>query len=160
MRLRIRGADVPFPLSVIKGRLILSGLAENQASDIMQNAVRKLESIANPSKEILLNHVRKALESSKNSVRENFETLTKYENMRSESHDAPPIVVILEGASATGKSVIAVELVHNLVATRFISSDTVRQVLRCTMRTIPSYSVTHTRHTFIDKPGLRTLTLL
>lgn len=133
MRLRIRGADVPFPLSVIKGRLILSGLAENQASDIMQNAVRKLESIANPSKEILLNHVRKALESSKNSVRENFETLTKYENMRSESHDAPPIVVILEGASATGKSVIAVELVHNLVATRFISSDTVRQVLRCTM---------------------------
>jgi 2-phosphoglycerate kinase len=133
MRLRFRGADVQFPLSVIKGRLRLSGLVDNQAADILQDAVIKLKATVNPSKEILLNLVRKSLESNKAFVRENFETLTKYENLREESHEIPPIVVILEGASATGKSVIASELVHNLVATRFINSDTVRQVLRSTM---------------------------
>jgi 2-phosphoglycerate kinase len=53
--------------------------------------------------------------------------------MRRESHEIPPIIVVLEGASANGKSIIALELVHDLVATRFISSDTVRQVLRSTL---------------------------
>ncbi len=130
MRLRFRDADIPFPLSVIRGRLRLSGLPDMRASDIEQDVVSKLSSIVNPTEEILLNLVRNSLESSHDSIRDDFETLTKYEEMRRESHDIPPIVVVLEGASANGKSIIALELVHDLVATRFISSDTVRQVLR------------------------------
>lgn len=133
MRLRFRGSDVPFPLSIIKGRLRLSGLSDKQVSEIVQDAVSGLKSTENPTEEILLNLVRNTLESSEDSACDNFETLTKYEKLRGESHEIPPIVVILEGASATGKSIIALELVHDLVATRFISSDTVRQVLRSTM---------------------------
>ena len=133
MRLRFRDADVPFPLSVIRGRLRLSGLPDMRASEIAQDVVSKLSSIENPTEEILLNLVRNSLESLQDSIRDNFETLTKYEQMRRESHEIPPIVVVLEGASANGKSIIALELVHDLVATRFISSDTVRQVLRSTL---------------------------
>ncbi|MGD9396608.1 MAG: hypothetical protein PVJ05_09295, partial [Candidatus Thorarchaeota archaeon] len=44
--------------------------------------------------------------------------------------EIPTIAVVIEGASATGKSLIALELMHDLTATRFISTDTVRQVLR------------------------------
>ena len=133
MRLRFRGAEVPFPLSVIKGRLRLSGLPDKQVSDVMQYVVSRLNSTANPTEEILLNLVRNSLESSNDSIRDNFETLTKYEEMRGEYHEMPSIVLVLEGASANGKSIIALELVHDLVATRFISSDTVRQVLRSTL---------------------------
>ncbi len=133
MRLRFRGVDSPFPLSVIRGRLRLSGLPDIQVSDIVQDVVSKLSSTVNPTEETLLNLVRNSLESCNNSIRDTFETLTKYEEMRRVSHEMPPIIVVLEGASANGKSIIALELVHDLVATRFISSDTVRQVLRSTL---------------------------
>ncbi len=133
MRLRFRGVDSPFPLSVIRGRLRLSGLPDKQVSDIVQDVASKLSSTVNPTEETLLNLVRHSLESSNDSIRDNFETLTKYEEIRRESHEMPPIIVVLEGASANGKSIIALELVHDLVATRFISSDTVRQVLRSTL---------------------------
>lgn len=133
MRLRFRGVDSPFPLSVIRGRLRLSGLPDKQVSDIVQDVASKLSSTVNPTEENLLNLVRNSLESSSDSIRDNFETLTKYEEMRRESHEMPPIIVVLEGASANGKSIIALELVHDLVATRFISSDTIRQVLRSTL---------------------------
>ena len=133
MRLRFRDTDVPYPLSTIKGRLKLSGLSEKEVSEIIQVSASKIKTIPNPTEEILLNLVRESLDSRKDSIRVNFETLTKYEELRRKTHDIPPVVVIIEVASATGKSIIANEIVHDLVATRFISSDTVRQVLRSTM---------------------------
>lgn len=133
MRLRFRDTDVPYPLSVIKGRLKLSGLGEKQVSQIMDVVLNKVKSITNLSEDNLLDVVRNSLGSSEGFVIDNFEVLTRYEKLRGQSHEIPPIVVVLEGASATGKSIIANEIVHDLVATRFISSDTVRQVLRSTM---------------------------
>jgi 2-phosphoglycerate kinase len=78
----------------------------------------------------LLNHIRETLSSYDSSILSNFETLTSYESLRGESSEIPTIAVVLEGASATGKSLIALELMHDLTATRFISTDTIRQVLR------------------------------
>ncbi|MHA2359966.1 MAG: hypothetical protein ACXAB5_06810 [Candidatus Thorarchaeota archaeon] len=131
--MRFRKANVPFPISVVKGRLRLSGLSDAQVSEIVQESVNKIKSIPDPTEENLLNLVRSSLESSRKPVRDSFEILTRYEELRRESKEIPPVVVVLEGASATGKSIIALEIVHDLVATRFISSDTVRQVLRSTM---------------------------
>ncbi|MHA2026018.1 MAG: hypothetical protein ACW98U_08970 [Candidatus Thorarchaeota archaeon] len=134
MKLRIKDTNVPYPLSVIKGRLSLSGLPDMRISEIMREVVGKMESSNNPTEETLLSFVQEFLESNGQNVREDFETLTRYERMRADDIEIPPVVVILEGASATGKSVIALKIVHDLVATRYISSDTVRQVLRSTLK--------------------------
>ncbi|MHA2353296.1 MAG: hypothetical protein ACXABX_09280 [Candidatus Thorarchaeota archaeon] len=126
MRLRLRDEVVPYPLFTIKGRLRLSGLDDQAVSEIMHySVVQDFET-----EEELFIHVRESLESFKPDVRSNFETLTKYEQYRGESSKLPAIVVVLEGASATGKSLIALELMRDLTATRFISTDSVRQVLR------------------------------
>lgn len=134
MRLRIQDTDVPYPLSIIKGRLSLSGLPDLRISEIMRDVVGSIESSKNPTEERLLSLVRESLESEGQNVREVFDTLTNYEKMREDNIEIPPIVVILEGASATGKSIIALKLVNDLVATRYITSDTVRQVLRSTLK--------------------------
>lgn len=145
MRLRLHGADVPYPLSVVRGRLRLCGLSHTEASSVLDNVVRNLESA---SLDDLLNQVRKTLEMNHTSVVNDFETLSRYEELRADQA-APSLVVIMSGASATGKSIIALELVNDLVATRFISSDTVRQVLRNTVDEVTHpelYSHTYQAH--------------
>ncbi|MFX1483404.1 MAG: hypothetical protein ACFFCP_09465 [Promethearchaeota archaeon] len=133
MKLQFNDTSVPYPISVIKGRLRLSGLSDKEVSEIILSVSKEIASKEKTNEVELLNLIRNCLEPKKNSVRDSFEILSKYEELRSESDGIPPIVVIIEGASATGKSVIAIELVHDLLATRFISSDTVRQILRSTM---------------------------
>ncbi len=126
MRLRLQDEEVPFPLFTIKGRLRLSGLNDQAISEVMHNpAVFTCKT-----EEALLKYVRESLNSYEPTVGTNFETLTKYEESRAGSAELPAIVVVLEGASATGKSLIALELMRDLIATRFISTDSVRQVLR------------------------------
>jgi 2-phosphoglycerate kinase len=129
MRLQFQGVDVPYPLSVVRGRLRLCGLSHFQASSILDDVTRDFES---KSLDDLLNNVLAILEKEYSSFINDFEVLTKYESLRADQV-VPSLVVIISGASATGKSIIALELVNDLVATRFISSDTIRQVLRNTM---------------------------
>ena len=129
MRLRLRDKEVPYPLFMIKGRLRLSGLNDQAISEVMHSS-----SVHNcKTEEELLNYVRESLNSYRPEVCNNFEILTKYEELRGTTLELPAIAVILEGASATGKSLIALELMRNLTATRFISTDSVRQVLRSIM---------------------------
>ena len=126
MRLRLRDDMVPYPLFTIKGRLRLSGLSDQGVSEVMKETlVMNIET-----EDALLSQTRESLESYNQEIRTNFDTLTKYENLRGENPEIPAIVVILEGASATGKSLIALELMRDLTATRFISTDSIRAVLR------------------------------
>jgi len=104
----------------------MSGLNDRAIAEVVDESV-----ISKFDTEVaLLVHTRETLSSYDSSILSNFEALTKYESLRGESLETPPIVVVLEGASATGKSLVALELMHDLTATRFISTDTVRQVLR------------------------------
>jgi 2-phosphoglycerate kinase len=129
MRLRLRDEEVPYPLFTIKGRLRLSGLKDQDISEVIHSST-----VQNcKTEEALLNYVRESLDSYEPEVLTNFNTLTKYESLRGESPDLPAIAIILEGASATGKSLLALELMRDLTATRFISTDSVRQVLRSIM---------------------------
>jgi 2-phosphoglycerate kinase len=59
-----------------------------------------------------------------------FDVLTEYERLRREGIGPPPVILALEGASGTGKSLLALNMIFNMAATRIISTDTVRQVLR------------------------------
>lgn len=126
MRLRIGTEEIPYPLFTIKGRLRVSGLTDHAITEIVnEESLRDIETEGD-----LYSHIRKSLTAFDGSIRSNFEVLTKYETLRSESSDLPPIVVAIEGASATGKSMIALELIHDLTATRFISTDSLRQIIR------------------------------
>ena len=59
-----------------------------------------------------------------------YDLLTKYEALRRTSKAIPPLILVFEGASATGKSMLALDFIVYLSITRIISTDTVRQVLR------------------------------
>ena len=126
MRLRIGNEEIPYPLFTMRGRLRVSGLTDYETAKIVNE--ESLEDI--DTEEGLYSHIRNSLTEFDSSIHSNFEVLTKYEMLRGESSDLPPIVIAIEGASATGKSMIALELIHDLTATRFISTDSLRQIIR------------------------------
>ena len=130
MKVRLRGEAVPYPLFALRGRLRISGLNDKAISEVVLGSL----DCTFDTEKALLNHIRESLKEHQKSIQTNFETLTNYENIRSDVQEVPPIVVVLEGASATGKSLIALQLMSDLTATRFISTDSVRQVLRCIMK--------------------------
>ncbi|MFX1415333.1 MAG: hypothetical protein ACFFC0_00915 [Promethearchaeota archaeon] len=130
MRINHHGAEMPYPMTALRGRLRLSGLSDLDADTIMVELKRHFSSSSEtPSYEVLVNTCRHFIDSSSKVILEAFDTLTQYDSLRRNT-DTQPIVVVLEGASATGKSMLAVDLIANLAATRIISTDTVRQILR------------------------------
>ncbi|MFX1580263.1 MAG: hypothetical protein ACFFBJ_11485, partial [Promethearchaeota archaeon] len=126
MKVQLGDDDIPFPLFTIKGQLRLCGLDDQSILEVLHEAT--LETI--DSSEDLFNHVYDSLSSFNPEIQTNFNTLVNYEKARGEKRNIPAIMLILEGASATGKSLIALELMRDLAATRFISTDSVRMVLR------------------------------
>ncbi|NHI88229.1 MAG: hypothetical protein EAX87_01830 [Candidatus Thorarchaeota archaeon] len=126
MKLRIGNEEMPYPLFTMKGRLRVSGLTDQAIAEIVnEKSLRDAET-----EEDLYSHIRNSLTTFDSSIRSNFEVLTKYEMLRGKSSGPPSIVVAIEGASATGKSMIALELIHDLTATRFMSTDSLRQIIR------------------------------
>ncbi len=130
MRVRIQEQEIPFPLTTIRGRLRLSGLTDTPISQILAG-IQKYQSDKNvPTESELTIFVEDALKSHSPQIIKNYKTLNEYEHLRGISDEIPPIILALEGASATGKSMLAIDLVQDLVSTRFISTDTIRQVLK------------------------------
>lgn len=130
MILRFQNVDVPYPLSLLRGRLRLSGLQDTEVSSIVAGSI-----VSHPSSEFktemdLVSSIENALEEYPQHVRENFRLLTAYEQTRGMSDSGRSLILVLEGASATGKSMLAMELLQDLAATRFISTDTIRQVIK------------------------------
>ena len=92
MKLRLRDEEIPYPLFTIKGRLRLSGLSDSAISEVFSSfAIGEIET-----EEILLNHIREALESYESSLLTNFETLTKYESLRVEFPELPVNTIVPE----------------------------------------------------------------
>ncbi len=130
MRLRFQEEEGPYPLAVLRGRLRLSGLSDCEISGIIDGVLSKT-SISNKWTETdLISFIEGSLKNYPKKIRDNFKLLTTYEQTRGESNYTPSLILVLEGASATGKSMLAIELVRDLAATRFISTDTIRQVIR------------------------------
>ncbi len=128
MKIDFHGNLLPYPLAAMRGRLLLAGLSRKAAEDMLHqltshDAVLKehlsLGDLATETRK-LVPHL----------FLENYDLLTRYESLRRSTSDVPPIILAVEGASATGKSMLALDFIVNLSITRIISTDTVRQVLR------------------------------
>jgi len=130
MRVRFQEEEGPYPLVVLRGRLRLSGLSDREASSIIEESMLQSSISDTWTEAILISFIDDSLRKYPRKIRDNFKLLTTYEQTRGESDSNPSLIVILEGASATGKSMLAVELVRDLACTRFISTDTIRQILR------------------------------
>jgi 2-phosphoglycerate kinase len=115
---------------ILKGRLKLSGLSDIDADKIIERIFTEFSAQQIVEEKSILSSVRDELSSLHPQVIDAYEILTQYEELRRLSADTPPIILILEGASSTGKSMIALEMIYNLGVTRILSTDTIRQVLR------------------------------
>ena len=128
MKIDYHGDSIPFPLAVIRGRLLTAGLSHSDTEDILL----KLASQSAATEEAI--SIETLTADARMLVPESFladyDLLIEYETLWRTTSDAPPLVLILEGASATGKSMLALDFIAYLSITRIISTDTVRQVLR------------------------------
>ena len=130
MKVRFQNDDVPYPLSLLRGRLRLSGLQDTEVAGIIAGSIASHPSSKSWTEEDLVNSIERTLQEYPPRMRENFQLLTAYEQARGLSDSNQSLILVLEGASATGKSMLAMELLQDFAATRFISTDTVRQVIR------------------------------
>ena len=131
MRVDLNGRVIPYPTNVLLGKLRMSGLTDAEAYFVL--AQTKSEFVHKhdiPDSHTLSLFVRDLLSSHPKEFSKNFVILTEYEELRRTNLDIPPIILILEGASATGKSMLAVRMIENLSSTRMLSTDTIRQILR------------------------------
>jgi 2-phosphoglycerate kinase len=113
--------SVPYPYIVLRGRLRLIGLSYHSIERIILQLGRK---------KITEKAIEDELSTEDSVYGERFALLKQYDEARRGEKPIEPIVLVLEGASATGKSMLALTMINNIGATRIISTDTVRQVLR------------------------------
>jgi 2-phosphoglycerate kinase len=129
MKIRVGEREIPYPAGPLRGKLLLAGLSEFEVAQALEQ-ISSLDEGEYATEPELYSLASKWLTTNKISSLEPFESLVAFDIARERSDGPPPIIVVLEGASATGKSLIAFEVLRNLAATRYISTDTVRQVLR------------------------------
>jgi len=118
---------------ILRGRLRLSGLSYLEIEQLIEELETTIEDRKLvPSQDELVEECRTLLSRTPKgkAAMGAFDLLTRYETIRRTTSEAPPLVLVIEGASATGKSMLAVEMIACLGATRTINTDTVRQVLR------------------------------
>jgi 2-phosphoglycerate kinase len=128
MKIDYHGDPIPYPLAAIRGRLLTAGLSRADTEDILLKLTsHRAASEKRASMEELATHIRELVPES---FLADYDLLVKYETLRRTASEVPPLIVVIEGASATGKSMLALEFITLLSVTRIISTDTVRQVLR------------------------------
>ena len=129
MRMRYGEKSIPYPLHVLKGNLRLCGLAEAQAVAMMTGVCTGFPH-GDPTLLELNHFILESLSTIDKAAVENFQILLRYQEQRVRNASIPPLILVLEGSSATGKSMLSLPLIENLGVTRILSTDTVRQVLR------------------------------
>lgn len=130
MNIDVEGHSIPYPWVVLRGRLRLSGVNPWDVERIVANVAHALRKRDTVSEEDLIQACRSKIPPKDLAVQHSFDVLTEYERLRRERIGPPPVVLVLEGASGTGKSMLALNMIFNMAATRIISTDTIRQILR------------------------------
>ena len=134
MRINLEGNLIPYPLDVLIGKLRLVGLSKDDSHEVflkIKNELLNLDEV--PTESRIFEIMETLLENNHQDSVEKFQALLKYEQLRRTDASIPPIILILAGASATGKSMLAIRMIENLCSTRMTSTDTIRQILRSTM---------------------------
>jgi 2-phosphoglycerate kinase len=130
LNIDVEGHKIPYPWVVIRGQLRLSGVNPWDVERIVANAVHGLRKRDTVTEDDLVQACRSKIPAKDLAILHSFDVLTEYERLRRERIGPPPVVLALEGASGTGKSLLALTMIFNMAATRIISTDTIRQVLR------------------------------
>ncbi len=112
------------PRVVVESRLRLAGLDASTREQVLAALPEVPHGIAWPDDS--------AIDVVGSDHRDGLRIVLEYDRLRA-SGTVRPIVLALEGASATGKSVVALEMVQCLAPTRTVTTDTVRQVLRAVL---------------------------
>ncbi|MHA1958662.1 MAG: hypothetical protein ACW99U_00370 [Candidatus Thorarchaeota archaeon] len=133
MRVGSKVTAIPYPKTLMRGKLRLCGLSSADAEGITQEVFQRRSRTDVIELETLIETTRNVIEREQTSHIEDFDLLTQYNRLRRETDIVPPVVLALEGASATGKSLLAMSMITNIGATRFVSTDTIRQVVRSTL---------------------------
>ena len=118
-------------MSSLRGRLLLAGLSNIEAEQALAE-IQSSQGNGPLSEQEIYVAAKNWLSSNRLSAAPEFEKLIAYDEARETTGQAP-LIVAIEGASATGKTMLALEVLKILNATRFLSTDTVRQVLRSMM---------------------------
>ena len=130
MKIKFQDSTIPYPLSILKGRLELSGASDKVVAEVIMKLTDKKIETVTLTESNLVSFVNDRLEEEQPEISQAFNTIISFERLRRLNEQVPPIIIVLEGASATGKSMIALNLNQAISSTRFISTDTIRQVLR------------------------------
>lgn len=128
--MRFTPRSPPFPSIILHGRLRLAGVDEITAYRMTQEMIASFDSERkSPSLNDMLVLALDSLGHDE-TVSRRLETVIRYERSRLEDPETPPIILCIEGASATGKSILSLMLAGDIVASRILSTDTIRQVVR------------------------------
>jgi len=132
VKIVVEGTEIPYPDSVIRAKLRLGGLSGSQLESVMEKIRRKhAKGVGVVDEDTLTLELLELAEMTKRSANhDRLNLVMRYYEARRSSQGLPPVIVVLEGASATGKSMMTLELIEDLAATRILTTDTVRQALR------------------------------
>ncbi len=128
MRINIAGGTIPYPMSIMMGYLRISGVSRLDACSII-DVISSQTRFSNPSEESMLIECRRLLEQHTPDFADPFLKVIKY-NWLLRHKRLPHIILVIEGASATGKSMLALNLIPTIAATRVVTTDSIRQILR------------------------------
>ncbi len=127
MRINIASGTIPYPMTILKGYLRLAGLSSIDAENIVKD-ISEVKLSERTEKGLFLECESLVQERHKDSY-DSFCIASKYNSLLREGR-LPHLVLVLLGASATGKSILAMNLIQTLAASRIISTDSIRQILR------------------------------
>ncbi len=129
LRVAFQDETIPYPIAPLRGWLLLAGMNRLECE-------QTLDSMSTGHRRGVFESERGLIEELKTKASElgaryadSLETLFRYEAFRREGR-VPPLTLMIEGASATGKSMVALIAIELLAVTRIISTDTIRQLLR------------------------------
>ena len=130
MKIQFQETEIPYSLTALKGQLKLSGLTDNKIATILAELLEECTDSQKWNESDIMEFIQDRLQRENSRISNFFQSTVTYENLRTQRENMPSIIIVIEGSSATGKSMIALDLIQAICPTRFIGTDTIRQILR------------------------------
>ena len=126
----LNGHDMLYIPDVIRGAMLLANIEPSKIEDILSELDTRVRRKEIDSFEHADEFILKQLRADEKKA---YKTIVDYKNARAMGKINEPIILILGGASGTGKSMITTAMAYRLTSTRIMGTDTLRQVLRAQM---------------------------